>query len=280
MINLFLTIFCSTSIALLLKFNETKKGEPMVLLSGNYFTAGIIGGIFTYSDSNAVFSGSTLIFGIFLGLLFLLSFFAFAKSVESVGTPLSSVSSRLSVVIPVLFSMFIYKELPETLQTAGIILSLVTIIFFYLSIRKFSLGKFNLKDFVFPILLFIGIGINDFALKVFERMETPAEEPYFIMFIFIFAFIFSFGYSLISKIKIDSKTFVRGMLLGIPNIFSTFFLLNSLQEIDAVVVYPAVNIGVILLTTFIAFLLWKERLNNYGLLALVTGISAIVLLVL
>jgi hypothetical protein len=43
MLPLFLTILCSTTIALILKHSDTKQGEPIVLLAGNYLTAGVIG---------------------------------------------------------------------------------------------------------------------------------------------------------------------------------------------------------------------------------------------
>jgi hypothetical protein len=45
MTDLLLTILCSTSIALILKQNDTRQGHPVLLLSGNYFIAAVIGGI-------------------------------------------------------------------------------------------------------------------------------------------------------------------------------------------------------------------------------------------
>ncbi len=77
MIPLLLTILCSTSIALILKHSDTKQGNPIVLLAGNYLTASIIGLILMLLK-DASHSIETLIFGALLGLLFVASFFAFA----------------------------------------------------------------------------------------------------------------------------------------------------------------------------------------------------------
>ncbi len=98
---LFLTILCSTSIALILKYSDTKKGEPIVLLAGNYLVASIIALTLLIINDSKSFSFQTLIFGAGLGLIFVLSFFAFAKSVSYAGTGLATTSSRLSVIIPI-----------------------------------------------------------------------------------------------------------------------------------------------------------------------------------
>ena len=43
MLSLILTVICSTSIALLLKNNDSKSGNAVVLLAGNYLTASVLG---------------------------------------------------------------------------------------------------------------------------------------------------------------------------------------------------------------------------------------------
>ena len=67
-------------------------------------------------------------------------------------------------------------------------------------------------------------------------------------------------------------------MVGVPNMFSSFFLISALTQLPAIMVYPVTNIGIIILTTILANIFWKERLNKYGLLSLLAGIAAIVLL--
>ncbi len=116
MLPLLLTILCSTSIALILKHSDTKQGNPIVLLAGNYLTASVIGLILMLlKDSSHSFE--TLIFGALLGFLFVASFFAFAKAVAIAGTALATISSRLSVIIPIIFSIIIFDEQPSYFKT-------------------------------------------------------------------------------------------------------------------------------------------------------------------
>lgn len=278
MIPLLLTIICSTSIALILKYSGTRKGNPVLLLCGNYFAATVIMIILFLSEEKLVYSTESFLFGAALGLLFFLGFFAFAKAVSTAGASLSAVSSRLSVIIPISMSIIIFREIPSYLQLSGIILALITIVLFYFSIRHFSAGTFLRMDYFYLFALIIGIGINDFSFKVFQNWRPGEEKNFFILIIFSFAFLYSLSYILVKKIKFESHTVTTGIILGIPNVFSSYFLLGALNQLPAIIVYPSINIGIIVLTSMAAFLIWKEKLNIYGWWAMGFGISAMFLL--
>lgn len=278
MISLFLTVLCSTSIALILKYNETRGGHPLLLLVGNYLVAAIVGFIFILTSANPSFSIETFVFGVLLASLFVGSFFAFARAVGAAGTALATVSSRLSVIVSLLLSIIIYGEDPNNLQLAGIFLALLTIYLFYKSLRRDSKNSLMLLDYFYLLAVLLGIGINDFALKVFQHWRPVTEKPFFIFTIFLFSFLFSAMIFLLRKIKWDKEVFLAGGILGIPNVFSTFFLLLALAALPAIIVYPLVNIGIILLTTIGASIIWKEKLNTFGRWALVCGVMAIFLL--
>ena len=135
MIDLVLTIFCSTSIALIIKLSGSNNEKPIVLLAANYFIASIIC-LFYLIYFESQFTLQVVIFGLFLGLLFVLSFFAFTRAVNLAGTALATVSSRLSVIVPLMLSIIIFSEDPSLTQIIGMLLALVTIYLFYLSLKK------------------------------------------------------------------------------------------------------------------------------------------------
>ena len=275
---LLLTVLCSTSIALILKYSDTKKGEPIVLLAGDYLVALLIALTLLFFNESKSFSFKTLIFGAGLGLVFVLSFFAFAKSVSYAGTGLATTSSRLSVIIPILFSMIVYDELPTELHLLGFLFTLITFILFYFSVKGNHKDEDGILKYLFLIAVFVGIGINDFSMKVFKSWRPEQEEPFFVFFIFSSAFVYSSIYIIIKKIKIVKQTALWGLALGVPNVFSTVFLLGALALLPAILVYPLTNVGIILFTTVLAFIIWKEKLNRWGVLALVSGLLAILFL--
>ena len=278
MAALLLTILCSTSIALLLKNNDARGGNALVLLAGNYFIASLVSLVFLVQTGENYYSHQTLIFGLILGVFFVVSFFAFARAVGAAGTALATVSSRLSVVVPLVLSVFIFAEYPSVFQIFGFVFTAVTIALFYKSLRTNQTGELSFKSYLYLMIVLVGIGINDFCMKVFQEWRMDTEKPFFLFSIFTSAFFVTAGIIKQRRIVIEKKVVIRGFILGVPNIFSSYFLLAALAELEGIIVYPVVNIGVIIFTTILAMLIWKERLNIYGAAALIAGIAAIILL--
>lgn len=277
MTDLLLTIICSTSIALILKHNDTRQGPAIVLLAGNYLVAAILALIY-YLSQPARLSLPTFFFGAALGLLFVYSFFAFTRAIRSAGTALATVSSRLSVIIPVLLSILIFSEYPGTWQGLGLTAAGITFYFFYRSLQQLDHKRLRPADYFYLLVLLIGIGINDFSMKVFNQWRPAAEKPFFLLVIFASAFFYSMLFIFRNRVPVHKKTFLLGNILGLPNVFSSWFLLGALAALPAIIVYPAVNIGIIVLTAALAAVIWHEKLNIYGQLALVSGLAAIVML--
>ena len=275
---LLLVILCSTSIALILKHNDTRNGELIVLLAGNYLVASLIALILLLINPSAKFSFQTLLFGAALGFLFVITFFALALAIRHAGTGLAITSSRLSVIIPIIISILFFNESPNELYVIGFLFTLITFVLFYFSVKSGHKDGDGILKYFFLIAVFIGIGINDFALKFFKVWRSELEEPFFVFFIFSSAFIYSTIYIIAKKIRIIPQTALWGLVLGVPNVLTTVFLLSALAILPAIVVFPLMNVGIILLTTFMAYLIWKEKLNRWGILALASGLLAIILL--
>ena len=278
MFPIVMTVLCSTSIALILKWNNTLKASEIYLLMGNYLTAAFLSFLFWNKDGITSFSWQTLVFGIFIGGLFVYAFFAFTKAVAAAGAALATVSARLSVAIPVLLSIIVFKELPNNLQITGFAFVLLTLFLFYFSLQNGNKHSIHWLDLFYLFALWLGIGLNDFSLKIFQAWRGTGEKSFFLLVIFLSALIYTLLVIRLRRLPFDRVAFSMGLFLGVPNMFSTFFLLGALSALPAVVVYPTVNLGIILLTAFASYIIWREKLNMAGWLALLSGSLAIVLL--
>jgi len=136
----------------------------------------------------------------------------------------------------------------------------------------------NKQKYFYLIAVLIGIGINDFSMKIFQENYSELQKPYFIFSIFFSAFLYSIVFIKTFRIKFEKNTIIKGAILGVPNVYSTIFLIGALSQLPAVLVFPLTNIGIILLTAILAGIIFKERLNKYGVLSLLLGLISIIFL--
>jgi drug/metabolite transporter (DMT)-like permease len=278
MLFLILSIICSSSLALFLKHGHIKNANVVLLINGNYATASFFSLIFIIVKYGFHYSIEVILFGAALGILFAVTFVLYSKAISLAGTALATVSARLSVLIPVLFSIIIFGESPNVKMILGFALALVTLYLFYLSLKNHGTKEGKRGKYFYLFALLTGIGFIDFSMKIFERNFPPVEKGVFVFSIFFSAFIYTAIYLFLKKIKFDKSTFNLGLMLGVPNVLSIHFLLAALSLLPAIIVFPIQNIGVIVLTAIAAYLIWKENINLYGRIAITVGIAAILLL--
>lgn len=278
MLFLILAILSSSSLALILKHGHVKNANIAMLINGNYVTASLIALGFILFKYGFLYSIEALLFGSFLGILLAGTFVIYSRAISLAGTALATVSARLSVLIPVLLSIFLFGESPNIKMIFGFLLALVTLYLFYLSLKNHNNDINPAGKYFYLFAVLLGIGIIDFSLKIFEHKFLADEKGVFVFTMFFSAFIYTLIYLLIKRIKYDKSTYRLGLILGVPNVLAIHFLLAALGELPAIVVFPIMNIGVIVVTAAAAYMFWKEQINLYGKIALAAGIAAILLL--
>jgi drug/metabolite transporter (DMT)-like permease len=128
--------------------------------------------------------------------------------------------------------------------------------------------------------LFVVLGLGDVALKAFREAAPDIDRLAFTWILFTTAAILTWIYIGTRRVRFDARTFALGLLLGIPNLFSTVFTLLALRTVPASIAFPFINLTVIVGSTLFGFLLWKERLRWMSVAGLFVAASAIVLLAL
>jgi len=280
MVALVLSVFCSVVIAFILKVNEIHNGDRLVVLGANYIVATGIG-IFLWSlgsPGEIALKPAVLVFAAIVGVGFVVAFFAYMKSVKTVGVSLATLVARLSIVLPLLFSATIYTEIPTIFQWLGIIFTLITLFLFTRSIRQDKTKNYTTEGIFYLILMFVVLGLNDFSMKIFREWQPAGDRGLFLLVLFGMATIFSWMLILYKKRTIYPRDFIRGVILGIPNLFASYFLIAALRSLPGIVVYPLVNVSIVILTALGGLLLWKEHLNTAGWLSLGLAVAAILFL--
>lgn len=271
-----LSILFSTAISLIFKVLSHKKADNLQAIFWNYCTCVACSLILKPATPVSFMQSDWSVLALLSGLLFIAVFLLMARTAQEYGVSVSVVSSKMAVIFPVAFGIFIAGEklLPTT--TIGILLSVISVWLVTFSGKEAHRGKHML----IPVAVFVGSGIIDALLKFISwRFQAP-DESALSMHIFSGAAISGFIYLLYKKRKFTLKNIKFGILLGIPNFFSIYFLLKAIADpgLPAVVMFPVNNIGVVLLGTLLSWLIWKEEINRIKFSGILLAILSIVLI--
>lgn len=282
MIFLFLSIIFSTIINLVFRWYKQWNINTSEAITWNYLICAVCGialnedpdikGIYQYYNWS--------LFAIILGFLFIGVFFLMARTAQEFGVSVSAISAKMAVIFPVLFGLIALKEQLNILITAGILLSLVSVWLVSASSGKAERGRF----WYYPFLVFTGSGIIDASLKYLSWKHPDFSEATLSVQIFSTAAVVGFvilGFNSIGNGKLPVlKNLFAGVLLGVPNYFSIYFLLKAINipRFPASVLFPVNNIGVVLLSALLSLIIFKESFDKRKMAGLFLAIIAIVIL--
>jgi uncharacterized membrane protein len=82
-----------------------------------------------------------------------------------------------------------------------------------------------------------------------------------------------------TRISVSPVSILGGIALGVPNYFSIFFLLGALQNnaINSASVFTINNVAIVMLSTLLGILLFKEELSLKNWVGISLAILSIVL---
>lgn len=280
---LLLSILSSTLIFIVFKLLTKYKVSTLHTIIVNYFVAFSIG-VFSYNQpitiQNTIYS-DWFPGAIFLGFLFISIFFVMATTAQKNGVSVASVASKMSVVIPIIFGIYMYDESTGIQKIIGICFALIAV---YLASVK-SNSKINFKkNLLLPVLLFLGSGTIDTSIKYIETTYVPDNGiPIFSASIFGIAAILGVITTLIKKdFGFNLKSLVSGLILGIVNYGSIYFLLKALDNelFESSTLFTVNHVGIMMCSTLIGLLAFKEKLSVKNWLGLGLAVVAITLVTL
>ena len=254
----------------------------------NYFTCVVTGSIIngSFPIKKTSFSEPWFPWTVVMGTTFVLLFNLVALTTQKLGVAISSVAYKLSLVIPFIFSIYLYDEENTFLKTIGIVLALIAVV---LTCYKPSVTLAK-KSSVFiawflPFILFIGSGLLDTMIKYVEqRFLNDSNNNNYLVAAFLAASTVGsvmLGIQLIrKKQKLSWKSVIAGIAIGIPNYLSIWCLLQVLKDhsSNSSAIIPINNMGIVLFSSFMAFVLFREKLSFLNLIGIILSFGAIALI--
>ena len=282
---LLLSIISSTCIFLIFKQFQKFGINNFQAIVVNYITAALCalfanGG---YSGSIQSDCNEWIYIAIFTGVLFISMFNIIAITTQKVGISVASVATKVSLIIPVIFAIYLYGDTLNILKVAGITIALLSVaLTFYKPGYKLSKSR---KIIVLPIILFLGTGLLDTILKYTQETVISAEDfNRFSTVLFAVAGTIGFVVAglniVIYKTKFSIKSVYAGVLLGLPNYGSIYFLLQAFENsgMKSSVLFPVNNISIVVFSALAAIVFFKEKVSKLNMLGILLALVSIAII--
>ncbi len=303
MIYILLAVLCSSSIALIFKYSETRNLNRYAVTSANYFIAFMVSLIMVITDklylleekfninnfqeevyqviirNEGIFSLNSsiawsIIIGIIAGIFFFSSFIYYQYSVRKNGVGLAGAFAKLGILVPMTLSIILWREIPGKIQWLGIILSLASIIIVNISFENKIVNNIKIN----LVLLFLFGGIAEFSNKIFQKYALVEYKSLFLFFVFFTAFSISVYFTYKRKRDFTKNDILIGFAVGVPNLFSSFFLILALNNLKTSVVFPIFSAGTIVIISIAGAMIFKEKLTRKEITSIIMTIIALVLI--
>ena len=224
---------------------------------------------------------------------------ALMKAVEWGPVSLTSLFNCSGFIIPTLFGLLYYKEDFHFLQGVGLVMIFCSLA---LCVKKEKGKKFNFKWLAAALTDFLLLGLVGVWQKILANTYKSCVLDNFLSMVFLIVVLLSGGIVAVSwlckrrtkktcpqettgqKKEETSDTGARlrfflllllmGVLLGLTNKTNAFLA----GVLPGVIVFPFLNGGVIVTTTLLSALLYKEKPSAKQWISILTGVAAIVVI--
>ena len=229
------------------------------------------------------------VWALVMGGMFISIFNVIAFTTQKLGVAIASVANKLSLVIPFVFSIYLYNESATVLKITGIAVALAAVILTCYPSQKYNDQPKKIKQLLFllPVVLFISSGLLDTLIVYVKNnyFNNPAGN-FNDFLITAFSVAGSIGLILLGiqiatgRQQFSGKALLAGMIIGMPNYFSIWCLgkVITTYQGNSSAIIPVNNMGIVLFSAVPAWAIFKEKLTLINWIGIVLAVAAIALI--
>jgi drug/metabolite transporter (DMT)-like permease len=218
-------------------------------------------------------SAATLFIGLFLIM---------GMSAQRNGLSSTSVAVKMSMALSVLGMVIFYAEDVNAWKISGITLAIFGVIGMTLQANE---QKNERSSGWMLLVLFLGSGMLDFLLNYIQhQVLTENETAFFTAYAFGLAGIIGMFIALIliakRKLTLAFRHIIAGVLLGIPNYFSIYFLMKAYDtlELSNSSILAVINVCIVVIASLVGLLFFKEKWNRMKIIGFISSLISILFL--
>lgn len=271
---------CSVLVSIVLKYLKAKGFDVFQMIAWNYLSASILCYYWFKTDITHISFNHTpwwliLVLAVLLPSIFL----CLAKSLQFAGILKTEIAQRLAVILSLLAAYFIFGEQFSQIKLIGVVLGIIAILAIIIGQATEQASKgINLKSALFLFSVWAGYAAIDVLLKYSSSLGLQSAVT--LNLAFIGAFILSIAYIAITQPNWQPKNIFTGLVLGVLNFanIALYVKAHMLFKETPAIVFAGMNILVVVLGVLSGVIFFRERLQAYTWIGLVSGIVAVLCL--
>ncbi|MSS71364.1 MAG: hypothetical protein EXS64_07725 [Candidatus Latescibacteria bacterium] len=256
---LILSILLSVLFGHTVRRAQARRCNMMVVGVVNYTVAALVCALLTALSGNLNVHGATLSLGALHGIGYILAYVAMCAAMLRGGLAVPTTIMRLSVVLPVLASVFWWGEQPTQAQVAGIVATLAALVL--LGGRGVS-GASDLQVWMLTGFLFLTSGGASVVSKAFLVLHLPDAKTTYTAVLFGTAALGGSLSFLTHRFRPTREDMGAGTLVGVTNVVATGIQLVAIDRMPGVIAFPAMACGGVVATAVFCAIVWKERFTR------------------
>ena len=291
MIYLFGSILFSSYLTLSFKVLQRLRINTLQAIVFNYIacvcTGSVVNGSFPVNKENI--AAPWFVWALLMGAMFISIFNVIGFTTQKLGVAVASVANKLSMVIPFVFSIYLYHESSTVLKIAGIVVALIAVVLTCYPSEKNNESSQHSKKLLLllPVLLFVSSGLLDtLIVYVKNNFFIRPEDNFNTFLITAFSVAATIGFLILllqvatGRQSFSLKAILAGIIIGVPNYFSIWCLgkVITAYQGNSSAIIPVNNMGIVLFSAVAAWLLFKERLSFINWMGIILAIAAIALI--
>lgn len=283
MIFVLLSVLCSVLVSVQLKLAQRRGLDMPTLVTFNYLAASLACALLLRPDWQAVQIGSLP----WLRLLLLASvlpaiFLVMAASVREAGIVRTDIAQRLSLLLSLPAAFVWFGERWDGWKLAGLALGMLAMVAILIRSRAGAATHAGPRQWWLPLLVLLGYATVDILLKQVAQGGTPFALS--LQIAFVVALLLMLGLLAWRRLhgghRLRMGALAVGLLVGLTNFGNILFYVKAHRALpdSPAVVFASMNLGVVVLGTWVGTGLFGERLQPINKAGIALAVVAIALI--
>lgn len=245
---------------LLFKLSQRLRCAAPVVVCVNYLTIACLLALYLIVSRRLDLSGDVARVGIVAGTAFICSLSLMTWALEVAHVAVVLVAFRLSLIVPILASLWLWNETAHVLQFVGLGAAVMGLWL----VTRAGAAQGGLRGralLAIVVAVFLLQGTSHTCMRWIKHAGLDVQHLNVLMVICLTAGVLGALRVAVTRYRPRGAEWTMGVGIGLFNMVALTTVLATLARFDAVVFFPVVGCVTVILDSLAAHFLWKERMR-------------------